>query len=55
MTYPREHPPPAKAPTALAALAALAKAATRPGRVVGLDGIRGLSARWRSASRASGP
>ncbi|HMI25950.1 MAG TPA: acyltransferase [Streptosporangiaceae bacterium] len=41
MTDIREHPPPA---TALAAPAARAKAATRPGRVVGLDGIRGLAA-----------
>jgi len=35
MTDIHEHPPPAAAP---------AKAATRPGRVVGLDGIRGLAA-----------
>src|SRR5450755_1013405 len=41
MTDMREHPPPA---TASAAPAARAKAATRPGRVVGLDGIRGLAA-----------
>ena len=38
MTDIREHPPPAAAP------AANATAATRPGRVVGLDGIRGLAA-----------
>ena len=41
MTDIREHPPSA---TASAAPAARAKAATRPGRVVGLDGIRGLAA-----------
>src|SRR5450755_4248573 len=41
MTDMREHPPPA---TAATAPAARAKAATRPGRVVGLDGIRGLAA-----------
>jgi peptidoglycan/LPS O-acetylase OafA/YrhL len=41
MTDTREHPPPA---TALAAPAARPKAATRPARVVGLDGIRGLAA-----------
>jgi peptidoglycan/LPS O-acetylase OafA/YrhL len=41
MTGIREHPPPT---AALAAPAAPAKAATRPGRVVGLDGIRGLAA-----------
>src|SRR6266852_3381699 len=41
MTDIREHPPPA---TASAAPAARAMAATRPGRVVGLDGIRGLAA-----------
>ena len=41
MTDIGEHPPPA---TASAAPAAHAKAATRPGRVVGLDGIRGLAA-----------
>jgi peptidoglycan/LPS O-acetylase OafA/YrhL len=35
MTDIHEHPPPAAAP---------AKAATRPGRVVGLDGIRGIAA-----------
>ncbi len=38
MTGIREHPPHA------AAAAAPAKAATRPGRIVGLDGIRGLAA-----------
>jgi peptidoglycan/LPS O-acetylase OafA/YrhL len=38
MTGIREHPPPSTAP------AAPAMAATRPGRVVGLDGIRGLAA-----------
>src|SRR5215467_12520140 len=37
MTDTREHPPPATAPAA-------PMAATRPGRVVGLDGIRGLAA-----------
>jgi len=37
MTDVREHPPPANAPAA-------AIAATQPGRVVGLDGIRGLAA-----------
>jgi peptidoglycan/LPS O-acetylase OafA/YrhL len=37
MTDTREHPPPTNAPAA-------AIAATRPGRVVGLDGIRGLAA-----------
>ena len=36
----REHPPPSNA----AATPAAATAATRPGRVVGLDGIRGLAA-----------
>jgi peptidoglycan/LPS O-acetylase OafA/YrhL len=41
MTDIREHPPPATAP---AAPAALAMAATGPARVVGLDGIRGLAA-----------
>ena len=41
MTDLREHPPPAAAP---AAPAARATAATGPGRVVGLDGIRGLAA-----------
>jgi peptidoglycan/LPS O-acetylase OafA/YrhL len=41
MTGIREHPPPAAAP---AASAAPAMAAIRPGRVVGLDGIRGLAA-----------
>ena len=41
MTDIREHPPPATAP---AAPAARAMAATGPGRVVGLDGIRGLAA-----------
>jgi peptidoglycan/LPS O-acetylase OafA/YrhL len=55
MTHLREHPPPATesaapatesaAPaTESAAPAARAMAATRPGRVVGLDGIRGLAA-----------
>jgi peptidoglycan/LPS O-acetylase OafA/YrhL len=38
MTGMRGHPPPTAAP------AAPAMAATRPGRVVGLDGIRGLAA-----------
>jgi peptidoglycan/LPS O-acetylase OafA/YrhL len=38
MTGIREHPPPTAAP------AATATEATRPGRVVGLDGIRGLAA-----------
>ena len=38
MTDIREHPPPTTAS------AAPADAATRPGRVVGLDGIRGLAA-----------
>ena len=41
MTDIREHPPPASAP---AAPEARALAATGPGRVVGLDGIRGLAA-----------
>ena len=41
MTDIRERPPPA---TASVAPAARAKAATRPGRVVGLDGMRGLAA-----------
>jgi peptidoglycan/LPS O-acetylase OafA/YrhL len=41
MTDLREHPPPAAAP---AAPAARATAATGSGRVVGLDGIRGLAA-----------
>jgi len=41
MTDVREHPPPATAPTATEAHAL---AATGPGRVVGLDGIRGLAA-----------
>jgi peptidoglycan/LPS O-acetylase OafA/YrhL len=41
MTDIREHPPPATAP---AAPEARALAATGPGRVVGLDGIRGLAA-----------
>src|ERR1700684_3548893 len=41
MTGNREHPPPASAP---AAPEARALAATGPGRVVGLDGIRGLAA-----------
>jgi peptidoglycan/LPS O-acetylase OafA/YrhL len=40
MTDIREHPPPATAPAA----PARAMAATGPGRVVGLDGIRGLAA-----------
>ena len=40
MTDTREHPPLASAPAAPTA----AVAATRPGRVVGLDGIRGLAA-----------
>jgi peptidoglycan/LPS O-acetylase OafA/YrhL len=40
MTDTREHPPPPSAPAAPAA----AMAVTRPGRVVGLDGIRGLAA-----------
>ena len=40
MTDTREHPPPTDAPAAPAA----AMAVTRPGRVVGLDGIRGLAA-----------
>ena len=37
MTDTRERPPPTTAPAA-------AIAATQPGRVVGLDGIRGLAA-----------
>jgi peptidoglycan/LPS O-acetylase OafA/YrhL len=41
MTDIREHPPPATAP---AAYVARANGATGPGRVVGLDGIRGLAA-----------
>jgi peptidoglycan/LPS O-acetylase OafA/YrhL len=41
MTDVRGHPPPA---TASAVPAARARAATRPGRVVGLDGVRGLAA-----------
>ena len=41
MTDIREHPPPATAP---AAAEARALATTGPGRVVGLDGIRGLAA-----------
>jgi peptidoglycan/LPS O-acetylase OafA/YrhL len=41
MTGIREHPPPTTAP---APPAARTMAATRPGRVVGLDGIRGLAA-----------
>jgi peptidoglycan/LPS O-acetylase OafA/YrhL len=41
MTDIREHPPPATGP---AAPAAPTMATTRPGRVVGLDGIRGLAA-----------
>ena len=41
MTDVREHPPPGTAP---AAPAARAMAATGPGRVDGLDGIRGLPA-----------
>ena len=40
MTDTRERPPPTAAPAAPAA----AIAATQPGRVVGLDGIRGLAA-----------
>jgi len=40
MTDTREHPPPANA----AAAPAAAIAATQPGRVVGLDGVRGLAA-----------
>jgi peptidoglycan/LPS O-acetylase OafA/YrhL len=40
MTDTREHPPPAGAPAEPAA----AIAATQPGRVVGMDGIRGLAA-----------
>jgi peptidoglycan/LPS O-acetylase OafA/YrhL len=40
MTDTREHPPPTNAPAAPAA----AIAATQPGRVVALDGIRGLAA-----------
>jgi peptidoglycan/LPS O-acetylase OafA/YrhL len=43
MTETREHPPPANAPASSAAPAA-ATAATRRGRIVGLDGIRGLAA-----------
>src|SRR5262252_6659872 len=41
MTDVRQHPPPATAP---AAPAARAMGATSPGRVVGLDGVRGLAA-----------
>jgi peptidoglycan/LPS O-acetylase OafA/YrhL len=46
MTDTREHPPPGNAPAEPAAPAAPAApiAATKPGRVVGLDGIRGLAA-----------
>ncbi len=44
MTDLGEHPPPAAASAAPEAPGARAKAATRPGRVVGLDGIRGLAA-----------
>jgi peptidoglycan/LPS O-acetylase OafA/YrhL len=45
MTDIREHPPPATAPAAPAARAAEGTVApTGPGRVVGLDGIRGLAA-----------
>ena len=44
MTDIREHPPPGTGSAAAAAPAALAKADTRPGRVAGLDGIRGLAA-----------
>jgi peptidoglycan/LPS O-acetylase OafA/YrhL len=44
MTGIREHPPPGTGSAAAAAPAALAKADTRPGRVAGLDGIRGLAA-----------
>src|SRR5215472_5498833 len=40
MTATREHPPPINAPAEPAA----AVVATQPGRVVGLDGIRGLAA-----------
>ena len=40
MTDTREHPPPANRPAGPAAVIA----ATQPGRVVGLDGIRGLAA-----------
>jgi len=50
MTDIREHPPPA---TASAAPAAPAKAATRPGRVVGLDGIRGLAALFAGSTTSS--
>jgi uncharacterized membrane protein len=44
MTGIREHPPPGTGSAVAAAPAALAKADTRPGRVAGLDGIRGLAA-----------
>ena len=44
MTDIREHPPPGTGSAAAAAPPAHAKAATRPGRIVGLDGIRGLAA-----------
>jgi len=44
MTDLREHPPPAITPTATAACGARASAATGAGRVVGLDGLRGLAA-----------
>src|SRR5215469_16333939 len=50
MTDIREHPPPATAPAAAGAAAgpavtaATATAATQPGRVLGMDGIRGLAA-----------
>ena len=44
MTDIGEHPPPGTGSAAAAAPAALAKADTRPGRVAGLDGIRGLAA-----------
>jgi peptidoglycan/LPS O-acetylase OafA/YrhL len=43
MTDIREHPPPASAPAA-PSVRAPATAAAAPGRVVGLDGIRGLAA-----------
>src|SRR5579859_2268601 len=44
MTEIREHPPPASAPAAPAATEVRAPPATGQGRVVGLDGIRGLAA-----------
>jgi hypothetical protein len=40
MTDTREHPP----PTTASAPPAAAIAATQPGRIIGLDGIRGLAA-----------